>query len=250
MGISIEQWRLSIGARTSRMTTEFLQTSVSSRLSFSQSARLKFILFALIAASISVALASALFSLTKIEVPVPPAPWQVLLKEAHLPMWHLQSLVFCSSIPVSNFKPSSHITGPTRYTSKCSPRFSSTWSKPDLSTTPWFLTSWNCLHKSQGSSWKIWSPAWHTDWNAPGLLLPFCQNPNPTDPAFLALQWQLPRYLQVLSAYSFGDYSLKLIAKQDPQINIHSLFSMITNFQNKYTYGNKKKIGIKIAHWN
>ena len=33
-------------------------------------------------------------------------------------------------------------------------------------------------------------------------------------------------------------------------VMVHSSFKMVTNFQSKYTYGNKRASGIRICHWN
>ena len=207
MGISIEQWRISIGSRTFKMSTESLQSSASSRWSPLPSTRIKYLIIVSLV-SISLAIASALCSTKTIEASDSPAPWQVLMKSAHLQMWLLPTqynpVVLCSFIPVS--KISQHLLRPSCSTSKC---------------TPWLLSP----RSRQGLPGSIRT-------NSPTTGSDSLQYKEVSARVKNILQWpgRNPKY--------------------DHQQFLHSLFSMITNFQCKYTYGNRKARGIKIAHWN
>ena len=57
--------------------------------------------------------------------------------------------------------------------------------------------------------------------------------------------------LQALSpGFTTPDYSAILILKYGINMYVMSLFSMVTNFQSRYSNGNRKNIGIKISAWN
>ena len=71
---------------------------------------------------------------------------------------------------------------------------------------------------------------------------------TPASPS-LSSPW-LPAQCRLVSVGNQRECSCIILPKYDLQVLLHSLFSMITNFQSKFTYGNRRSSGIKIAHWN